>query len=378
MEEGEITTHDSNLEWPGADEINHPNDNLKALLPGGSSHTQPACTFRLLVRRTSILPKFQRLAVVDGYSEVQFGRDVAPPGSNTPRLRLKEMEVSKLHATAYWDKSRSEWALIDMGSKHGTFHATNSDDSSTSMPRGSRLSPPRVASMPRRLRHLDRFSIGSTTFVVHLHDDGLPCELCTLHEIEEIPLFDVNYKKKDVETRNRKRKTGDIGPPVNTGKDSKQALISLKRCLLSRHGLASSSKKQSAAETQTGWVDRSARRRAFHPSLHEPTSSRTASPAPHPPPQQATTSEVLPQNFVTPISATNIGHRMLEKQGWTPGTSLGQPSEGEESSHRVEPIAINANIGRSGLGSALIGTPDQNGTSWREYGKRKQWMRLEP
>jgi len=374
MEDGEIPPHDSTLEWP-VEDVDPSGDNaLPSELP---NRTQPACTFRLLVQRTSILPRFQRLAVVDGYSEVQFGRDVAPPGSDTPRLRLKEMEVSKLHATAYWDKSRSEWALVDMGSKHGTFHVTNSNGPSTSDPRGGRLSPPRIASMPRRLRHLDRFVIGSTTFIVHLHDDGFPCDTCTLHDTEEIPLFNVHVMGKDAEDRKRKRQDDNM-PLVNAEKDPKKALTSLKRSLLSRHGPASPTWKPNAAETTSSWIDRSARRRALHSSAYEHVLSRTASPIPSAHIQQLPSPRAPTPNPPSPINVTNIGHRMLEKQGWTPGTSLGQTLEGESNSHRIEPITVNANLGRSGLGSASIPcTPDQSSTNWREDGKRRQWMRLQ-
>jgi hypothetical protein len=53
--------------------------------------------------RSSILPAKQKVDILDSYFEVQIGRDIAILGSVTPRIRLKELEVSKLHATAYWD-----------------------------------------------------------------------------------------------------------------------------------------------------------------------------------------------------------------------------------------------------------------------------------
>ncbi|KIL54363.1 hypothetical protein M378DRAFT_814928 [Amanita muscaria Koide BX008] len=53
--------------------------------------------------------------------ELQLGRDVPLTGMNTPKVRLKEMKVSKLHATVFWDAQRLEWSFVDMGSTHGTF-----------------------------------------------------------------------------------------------------------------------------------------------------------------------------------------------------------------------------------------------------------------
>src|SRR5438552_3385393 len=107
--------HDPSLEWPG------PSSRTNSPPPPDDprGHGQPASaswvTMRLLVTKTSILSKKQRIAIVDGYSEVQFGRDAAPVGSATPRIRLKEMEVSKLHATGFWNAARKEWAVVDMG-----------------------------------------------------------------------------------------------------------------------------------------------------------------------------------------------------------------------------------------------------------------------
>ena len=75
---------------------------------------------QLRVLQTAILHKHLSLAVLDAYAETQFGRDVATPGSDTPRIRLKEMPVSKLHATVFWDKARREWAV----GRHG-FQARN-------------------------------------------------------------------------------------------------------------------------------------------------------------------------------------------------------------------------------------------------------------
>lgn len=356
-------SYDPGLEWPGCDEDN----NLTGpSVSQRSPHESPA-TFRLTVRATSILPRAQTLAVIEGYPEVQIGRDVAPPGSVTvPRIRLKEMEVSKLHATLYWDDSRAEWGLVDMGSKHGTFHNRHHPGISPDV-RGSRLSPPRTASMPRHLQHLDTFSIGSTTFVVHIHDDGHSCSECSRRDDDdEIPLF----TKTSATPANGKRKRDEESAYIPSDKDPKKALSLLKKSLLSqRPGETADS------STPVAWVDRSARRRAMNPP--PPPLSRKQPPLPtpaHPAPQNNSASS----NASTPesLSSNNIGYRMLAKQGWTPGTSLGVHSEDAE--HLVEPIVVSSTSNRAGLGSVDAGHSSSQGSDWREEGKQKLWSRLNP
>lgn len=355
-------SHDPSLEWPGEGESAEHN-NPPASSVSQPSHSPP--TFRLTVRATSILSKAQRLAVIEGYPEVQIGRDVAPPGSVVPRIRLKEMEVSKLHATLYWDDDRAEWGLVDMGSKHGTFHNRYHPGVSPDT-RGSRLSPPRTASMPRHLQHLDTFSIGSTTFVAHIHDDGLSCTECSRGDNDEISLF----AKTSATRAHGKRKRDGESAYVPSDKDPRRALSLLKKSLLSqRSGGAPDD------STPTSWVDRSARRRAMNPP--SPPLSRKQSPLPtsvHPSSQTAFT----PSNSSTPepVSSNNIGYRMLANQGWTPGTSLGLPSEDTE--HIVEPIVVPSTSNRAGLGSTSTDHSPSQGTNWREEGKQKLWSRLDP
>ena len=352
-------TYDPTLEWPGDDE------RAEHDAPLASSASQPAhssSTFRLIVRATSILPSAQRLAVIEGYQEVQIGRDVAPLGNLTPRIRLKEMEVSKLHATIYWDDSRAEWGLVDMGSKHGTFHGRYHSGVSSDA-RGGRLSPPRIASMPRRLQHLDTFSIGGTTFVVHIHNDGFPCSECSRGDNDEIPLFAT--KKPTTPTRGkRKRDEERAYMPSDGTKDPKKALSLLRKSLLSQHPA-----KKPDSSSPTTWVDRSARRRAIHPP--SPPLSRRQSPLQEPthPTTRGTPSSV---STPEPVSSDNVGYRMLAKQGWTPGTSLGVASE--DSQHIVEPITAPSTSNRAGLGSL---PPSSQGVEWREEGRRKLWSRFD-
>ena len=108
-EEGEIPEHPSiGSSSPGYDAYNP-----EYAWPG-SEDTETAPTLpdvpllRLVAVSSPVLPTSRRLAVLDAYTEIQIGRDAPPPASTTPRVRLKELAVSKLHATLYWDSSRRE------------------------------------------------------------------------------------------------------------------------------------------------------------------------------------------------------------------------------------------------------------------------------
>lgn len=349
-----------------------------------------------LQRAHAVLSARQRLALADGHAQLQFGRDAPPAGADVPRVRLKEMEVSKLHAAVYWDAERARWAVVDMGSKHGTFvrpHGAaaampppppppllaGASASSDVDPRGQRLSGPRMSSRPRVLKHLDELSIGSTTFVVHIHDDGLPCEACTSRGGDEIDLFYVPKAAREQETA-KKRKMDALEPPPVPQGDAKKSLNMLKRTMLSRHSGGPTPLDRTTDESKT-YLDRSARRRALHPSTPDapgiparpsvstPVSRAISPPAPEPvsaPP--------------APLASTNIGHRLLMKQGWTPGTTLGQDSADPESgsSALVEPIQVTVRTARTGLG-----VPEQPsgqsaaGLSWKEEGKRRRWADMQ-
>ena len=420
MEDGELVgqdhtpsgdTYDPAFEWPG-ESSNHIQEDISDVDRDGtptskSKSRPPSCTtLRLLVTQTFILPRKQKLVVPDDYTELQFGRDVAPPGTETPRIRLKEMEVSKVHATIFWDKERESWGIVDMGSKHGTFVKSfvikagrvSLDLRSGEDMRGARLSPSRVASVPRRLYHLDMVTIGSTTFVVHIHDGQEGCVGCAAGSAHEVPLFSVS--KRDGEGMGMKRGSDVAGIDV-AARNPKKALTMLKRSLLTRHDIDVSS---TAEPVDSVYVDRSARRRALHPGSHPDTPgvpnprsdlptvsyepyqtlvTRTNTLPSLPTPRSA---EVAPPSQPpAPLPETNIGHRLLMKQGWQPGTSLGLPDDSSSGGGGglVEPIQVSANAHRAGLGMP-VRAPGLSGPSggaastvrygdWREDGKQKRW-----
>jgi hypothetical protein len=370
--------HDPSLEWPGLGESSTATEDLYDIIaPTPSPHipSQIASNpnLRLLVLRTSILPRVQTLVLLSGHTQLQFGRDVAPSGSDTPRVRLKEMAVSKLHATVFWDAARREWAVVDMGSKHGTFlrldAAGEEAIQSGAQDFGIRLSPPRIASVPRSLRHLGLLTIGSTTFQIHVHNNGTPCANCSSTGANEIPLFPAIKTKTAVqETQKRSREsTGiDFGH-----RDPKKALTNLKHSLLQHHNHSPPNPPESSLN-HSHYVDRSARRRAFHPGSRIDT---PGVPNPAPPvaaPPASPTSEAIPiepPKPSVPLSDTNIGHRLLVKQGWQPGTSLGL-DEG-----LVAPLEPASTTNRAGLGATRLpeSASSNNTKQWKENALQRRW-----
>ncbi|KAG6836829.1 hypothetical protein H0H93_002675 [Arthromyces matolae] len=397
-EEGEILEpglstpgddYDPTYEWPGeSSSPTYTNPDPQSTSPQTMitlRANQP--TFRLIVLRSSILPSKHRLGVIDGHSEIQFGRDVAPAGATTPKIRLKEMEVSKVHATAYWDASRREWGIVDMGSVHGTFlkparATTNEDD------RGIRLSPPRQASIPRKLSHMDQLTIGGTTFLLHMHQEGLPCEECHTDGTQDIPLRPVSKNSKASAVQPPPVTMTDRDAAAYTPKapsDPKKALTLLKKSLLTRHSdsnLRQCSTSLPTTDNAKQYVDRSARRRALMPATSPDApgvlmpASLTPSTTPNPPRPKPPPVEPVSQPPV-PLPPSNIGHRLLMHQGWEPGTALGSSLDSYDGqTGLVEPIEPTVSVNRGGLGLKRASTTSLSALSesdWKETAKRRRW-----
>ena len=226
-----------------------------------------------------------------------------------------------------------------MGSMHGTFWESGSEPSSSKV----RLSAPRTASLPQPLQHLDRFAIGSTTFEAHIHQDDLPCEVCASSG-HEIPLFHDSGKGKSIQQVGKREV---LEPKV----DPKRSLAMLRSSLLQQHPQPYPTSSSSAKYT-----DRADRRRRMYGSL--PPGAGPQLPAqvaqrhhqiyePPPPPPQPVVSDP-PQA----VSSSNVGHGLLKKMGWEPGTALGLPSSGTDGNHLLEPIQVKHTTHRAGLGVA--------------------------
>jgi pSer/pThr/pTyr-binding forkhead associated (FHA) protein len=346
------------LEWPGSGECSWSPSTTNAdaveCVEESPNSASPCALASPLLRLLTLQSSLHRSclrthALLSPYPSTQLGRDNPPPGSVIPRIRLKEMLVSKVHATIYYDESeRKGWCIVDMGSLHGTFLRRSNGVGE------ERLSPPRTASLPRVLKHLDLLKIGSTTFVVHVHEDGVPCVECSPVSVEdEIPLF----PPTSLTSPNPREKRY----PPETGADSelrdvRKALSSLKRSLLTP-GRGPGIREGAGREKPSRYIDRSARRRAFHPTTH-PDSPGVRTPTTFPVSTLPYTPTPLALEPVsqppTPIPKANIGHRLLLKQGWEPGTSLGLPADDDERVRLVEPLKCNVHRNRAGLGAGTL------------------------
>ncbi|KAF8529911.1 hypothetical protein JB92DRAFT_2695774 [Gautieria morchelliformis] len=372
-EEGEIGPVDDYnpaFEYPGGNEVSQyaPQPRRSSLSPPAASATNITTIFRLIALRSTVLARSRRVAALDGHTEVSIGRDV----TTSARVRLKEMAVSKFHASIYWDGSRREWGIVDMGSMHGTYVRSARDPSTSATASqttpGTRLSEPRKASMPKVLRHHDEITIGGTTFLVHEHLTGRPCPDCTIEGDAEIPLFSTRAGARSnapSDEQSRKRKYVTDGGE----RDAKKTMAKLKSSLLSRHALPSALPSGS----NVAYKDRSARRRELHPEPRLPslpTPTRTDSePALVPPTPRA--SSPPPPTPPPPVPSSNIGHRLLQLQGWNPGMTLGEdPDIG-----LLEPLHLSSNASRAGLGSSVqTSHPDsQAPENWKEEAKRRRW-----
>jgi len=398
IEEGEILQngqvapgqyYDPAYAWPGDDV----GESFPATEPDSgelsSGFGSGQRTFRFVVIRSSVLPAKQKVAVVDAYAEVQIGRDIQPAGSTTPRIRLKEMEVSKVHATVYWDGARKEWNVVDMGSKHGTFlHSGPIPSGSTDI--GTRLSQPRAASIPRRLRNSDHLTLGSTIFAVHIHDNRQPCQDCTVSgkKSSEIPLFPPPNTGSIKRTRADADIDSDLPAPPNlfgSGRDPKKALTMLKRSLLTRHAalkLNSTVEITDPVEKRNEYIDRAARRRLLHP---EPRSDHTPGVS-APSPKAVSNTEIVTEESIQsvisqapiPLPPSNIGHRLLLQQGWAPGNALGMLADiPENRTGLVDPLEIKSTQNRAGIGMKQPTAPGASSSSlgfnWREREKFKRF-----
>ncbi|KAH8828991.1 hypothetical protein DL96DRAFT_1023146 [Flagelloscypha sp. PMI_526] len=338
-EDGEIGAqlddYDPAYEWPTEE-----GDGAGSFTP--TQAMTPKFVFRLVAALSSCLKATQRLAILDAASlnngahisrEIHVGRDVPSPGqAHIPRIRLKELAVSKHHATIYWDRLDNCPKIVDAGSKHGTFL------------NGKRLSLERTASLPYALAHKDELVIGSTTFHIHLHSNAIACDHCS--EVVGESLIPLEHVHRPDSLKRKADALQDSSSAPRKPVNSKKVLMDLKRDLLSRHSEGSST-------ITSNYNDRAAKRRALIPSSsadapgrqllvpHNP--SRPPSP---PPPVQPTSAPAIP------LPASNIGFKLLMKQGWTPGHGLSQMSdEGNSSGEgRKEPIELKESRERAGLG----------------------------
>lgn len=243
--------------------------------------------------------------------------------------------------------------ITDVGSQNGTY--VNSH----------RLSDPKCSSSPHPLRHMDSITVGSSTFEVHQHASGWPCERCKAREDNVIDVDEDRTAKpvaeetgspmnnvmaavglsqresleiqRREELRRMKRKFGASSSSATTASPSEELTHRPNKL----H--ASSSRSLSSSSSATTYIDRAKlRRQQYYDSSFQPS---TRSSSPEPPPVISATTE-------TRIGTDNIGNRMLQRMGWREGSGLGQ--KGREG--KVDPIAVSINETRAGLGTEKLGT----------------------
>lgn len=187
---------------------------------------------------------------------------------------------------------------------------------------GNRLSDAKQSSKPFRLAHLSRISIGTTTFVAHIHPSW-PCDECQLG-------------RGEVRLDDGRRELKSVPKPITTKREDRAMRTRAEMQSLKQRLLAGGEEIEGDGRV---YMDRSAMRRTLH------RRARSASP------EKAPTAPQITQSF---------GSNLLAAQGWTPGSGLGKDGSG-----RVDPIQVGMR-GREGLGTQVE-------EDWRQRGKQRRY-----
>lgn len=369
--------------------------------PSPSSVTKdtPKHLLRLVVLSSPSLTPGQ-VAVIDAREGgIQLGRDRCEKGGH-PRVRVREMEVSKSHAVVYWGMGQDEdqaesWFVVDLGespswarrrsatnkltrrkgSTHGTFVTPPSGDidgdplttgkpQADSQAQGQRLSEPKVSSLPYPLTHLSVLSLGKTRFEVHLHPSW-PCDRCQLGKGNEIPI-DTGETTSAEPTSQRNGNGYAMNSQEkreNREVKRKREMAELKNSLLNRN-THQPTRDDPQQQQQNRYIDRSAIRRQMHPRSPPPTRAQL-------PP------EPEPTYDRTPAGVSTFAQNMLAAQGWAPGSGLGRDQAG-----RSEAIEVRMRVEKRGLGAqggeASIPRPggEEGNEDWRKRAKMRRFEQM--
>ncbi|KAH6559893.1 hypothetical protein BASA50_007202 [Batrachochytrium salamandrivorans] len=314
-------------------------------------------TMRLVVKASDIVP-VGSVVLVDA-AGLSIGRDSNP---FEKRLRLKEIAVSRCHATIYLDTSITAntdgdktipqdmpFCVVDTGSVHGTFV------------NDQRLSPSKEASAPMVLKHNDCLRLGSTVLVIHQHPrwSCSECVATALNTLEINPIQPATSLNAEKASERPQAFSKELKEKARI-----QELKRLKRTLTEPslecvpHSSSASSRMPSLAEKWNAdcsllYVDRAAKRRALYSSSSDHDSTPISSPSPgidtlltgnHSHTSRTFTCHESQTND-TPISHSNVGSKLLLKMGWVKGQGLGPSSTGI-----TDPITVKTKLGREGLG----------------------------
>jgi hypothetical protein len=328
----------------------------------------PNHLLRLVVLSSPSLPE-GHVAIIDTREGgIQLGRDRCEKGGH-PRVRVKEMEVSKSHAVIYWGKGENEvegWWVVDLGtshhriygwlkadytgSTHGTFVGEPGEPRTGSR---HRLSTPKSSSLPYPLAHLSTLTLGQTIFEIHQHPQW-PCDECQLGRANEIP---IDTGEPLVQNPKSQTQEGGNGYAMNSSEKRenrevkrKREMAALKDSLLNRHpaGEAGGDKRE--------YIDRSAIRRKLHPKS-PPRASTTLSEPVVPPPK-------------APGGVSTFAQNIMVAQGWAPGSGLGKDRDG-----RSEAVEVKMRVEKRGLGAQGAEKPIEEGGEgdWRKKGRSRRF-----
>ncbi|OZJ05965.1 hypothetical protein BZG36_01256 [Bifiguratus adelaidae] len=352
-------------------------------------------SLRLVTKSSNLLAEGS-LVMVDE-NGLTIGRDRAAGGY---RLRLAEMETSKFHCQVFYglveseqrpnmpfaSASRAAYQITDVGSQNGTFL------------NGDRLSETKTSSSPRELHHMDELTVGTTVFVVHLHESGFPCEACQVKQDNLISLDDGQIPSKRVESKeDDTEKAGSVSERgFQNSKEKRAALDRERRDELNRL------KRKYAVNDE----NRPRKRRSSPPAAATANAEATPSDKIDQPryvdraklrrwerPYKATESDSSPsqqQNYRTPrpshspspaapatssLDTSNKGAKMLSKMGWKHGEALGTSHFGDQDDRLLEPLHATGNIGRGGIGTGSAGSigkkEEELSDDWRERVRQK-------
>ena len=242
------------------------------------------------------------------------------------------MEVSKHHASLFCDPRAArtretgepDFCITDTGSTHGTFvcrrwdalhpdhapiggaYAPISREELARIPDAAfyRLSPPKHASRPLPLRHLDlvRFGGPSSTFEVHLHwPPWASCEVCklSLDGGNEISLDSQASAHRAAPAHETPAALRSAASSTDEGKRNME-LDRRKRMRALKHAYTEPERERSAS-LDTAYRDRAALRRALHPGEEPARAERRPPPAEPEPPELP-----FPEASEPPLSLIHI------------------------------------------------------------------------
>ncbi|ORY88977.1 hypothetical protein BCR35DRAFT_300734 [Leucosporidium creatinivorum] len=342
----------------------------------------------VLAGPSSLISPPQAIALIDPAEPVSLGRDK----SYTPRIRLKELPVSKSHATVCWieeavrdGRSEGYWGVVDNGSTHGTFLG------SPELGKGKekRLSESKVASSPHELKHLDTLRVGSTIFNAHIHP-SLACSACSVATDSSnlIPLLPTEPVSAPKEAAPDAYVTKTKAQKEQERRDKMRGLKEqfLKPASAKAGPFDSTATTNNAASSSTkpGFIDRAAARRSRTGAAAKPppTSSSSAAASSSPffavpgsrnAPDYSSTPSAPPSD---PFGATSKGAVLLSKLGGggSASSSISTPQGGLGTLIQPKSLAGGSREERPGLGSRPLSVVGGGGeASALGAGEKRGW-----